>query len=422
VSAPPQRLLVVEDDPEMCYLLASLLGRDGREVLTAELGAQAAERLARGDIDLVVLDLILPDMDGRTLLGQMRARPETAVTPVVVVTARSGEDIRQDCYALGADAFTEKPFDAEAFAEEVDAVLGRSTERRRASLRDHLSGLLNRAGLHDVWDGADVPPALGLVQLDGFMSFVERCGWSAGEQVVRDLAGAVSAAAGDVAKAAHMGGGEFVLVAAATASAALADIAEDVLAAVRTLPLTDPAGDPVRLTATVAVLRPSPQTSLEEALEAARRRIFQTRERGWDRVVADDPEPGTVVARVLVAEDDEISATILLHRLQKEGLEVVRFDDGQQAYEAALRDVPDLVILDVKMPGMDGFEVLERLRGTAAYAGVPIIMLTSMGREADVVRGFELGADDYILKPFSPVELAARVRRLLARGRSPSAV
>ena len=90
--------------------------------------------------------------------------------------------------------------------------------------------------------------------------------------------------------------------------------------------------------------------------------------------------------------------------------------------EAALAAPPDLLILDVKMPGLDGFEVLERLRKNHRFARTPVIMLTSMGQEADVVRGFRLGADDYILKPFSPTELSARVRRLLKRGRSPSAV
>ena len=102
--------------------------------------------------------------------------------------------------------------------------------------------------------------------------------------------------------------------------------------------------------------------------------------------------------------------------------DAVHYDSGSAAFEAALAEIPDLVILDVKMPGMDGFEVLERLRRTPAYRTVPIIMLTSMGSEADVVRGFRLGADDYILKPFSPTELSARVRRLLRRGRSATAL
>jgi DNA-binding response OmpR family regulator len=103
-------------------------------------------------------------------------------------------------------------------------------------------------------------------------------------------------------------------------------------------------------------------------------------------------------------------------------LDAVHYDSGSAAFEAALAETPDLVILDVKMPGMDGFEVLERLRRTPAYRAIPIIMLTSMGSEADVVRGFSLGADDYILKPFSPTELSARVRRLLRRGRSATAL
>jgi DNA-binding response OmpR family regulator len=165
-----------------------------------------------------------------------------------------------------------------------------------------------------------------------------------------------------------------------------------------------------------------PGASFDEALAEARRRLFRARESGRNRVVSEDEDSDVKHARVLVAEDDEISATLLLHRLEKEGLDVVRYDNGRDAYEGALEATPDLVILDVKMPGMDGFEVLERLRRTPSYASVPIILLTSMGSEADVVRGFELGADDYVLKPFSPVELSARVWRLLRRGRSSTAV
>ena len=128
-----------------------------------------------------------------------------------------------------------------------------------------------------------------------------------------------------------------------------------------------------------------------------------------------DAEGGACAARVLIAEDDEVSATILTHRMRKEGLEVVRYRNGQLARDAALADPPDLVILDIKMPGLDGFEVLKGLRGDPRFGATPIIMLTSTVKEAEVVRGLELGADDYIRKPFSPTELSARVRRLLRK-------
>jgi CheY-like chemotaxis protein len=87
-----QRLLVVEDDPEIRYLLTTVLAGDGREILAAESGREARLHLEKGDLDLVVLDLILPDVDGRSLLTEMRGRPQTAAVQVMVVTARGGPE------------------------------------------------------------------------------------------------------------------------------------------------------------------------------------------------------------------------------------------------------------------------------------------------------------------------------------------
>lgn len=120
---------------------------------------------------------------------------------------------------------------------------------------------------------------------------------------------------------------------------------------------------------------------------------------------------------VLVAEDDPVTTKILLHRLSHEhGLRVVHADDGTAALAVAEREALDAAILDIRLPGLDGLGVLARLREMPRYERLPILMLTSLGSERDVVRGFELGADDYVVKPFSPAELIARVRRLLARG------
>jgi PleD family two-component response regulator len=201
-----------------------------------------------------------------------------------------------------------------------------------------------------------------------------------------------------------------------------AAIAGEALQAVRTVASDELGVKAGALTATIGVVSAAAAESLDETLDAARRRIFQARASSGDQVVADDSHAPLARRRILVAEDDEISASILVHKLKKEGLDVVRFDNGEKAYEAAMAQPPDLVILDVKMPGLDGFEVLDRLRKDARFAQTAIVMLTSMGQEADVVRGFGLGADDYMLKPFSPVELSARVRRLLQRGRSPKAI
>jgi DNA-binding response OmpR family regulator len=117
--------------------------------------------------------------------------------------------------------------------------------------------------------------------------------------------------------------------------------------------------------------------------------------------------------RVLLAEDDPLTAALVHHRLARDGFEVHGFDDGLEAFAAVREGRHDLIILDVKLPGMDGFELLERIRALPDTGSIPVVMLTAMGREEDIVRGLRLGAHDYVLKPFSPVELSARVRRLL---------
>ena len=116
--------------------------------------------------------------------------------------------------------------------------------------------------------------------------------------------------------------------------------------------------------------------------------------------------------RILLVEDDEEIAEPLIFGLQKEGCEVLHAADGLQGLALARRSQPDLVLLDVMLPGLDGFRLCRTLREESA---VPIIMLTARGQELDRVMGLEIGADDYVVKPFSFRELMARVRAALRR-------
>ena len=121
------------------------------------------------------------------------------------------------------------------------------------------------------------------------------------------------------------------------------------------------------------------------------------------------------MSSILVVEDDPDIAELITHFLEKAGHEVKRLTSGTQVM-AQLRAAPaDLVILDLMLPGMDGLLVCQAMRGDSATAAIPIIMLTARGDEADRIAGLELGADDYVTKPFSPKELVARVAARLRR-------
>ena len=125
--------------------------------------------------------------------------------------------------------------------------------------------------------------------------------------------------------------------------------------------------------------------------------------------MSDDPRT------VLVADDDEDILQLVSFRLERAGYTVVTAADGQQALAAAREHRPDLAVLDVMMPGLNGYEVTRQLRADEATAQIPVILLTARVQEADVSRGFEAGADDYLRKPFSPAELRSRVQAILAR-------
>ncbi len=121
---------------------------------------------------------------------------------------------------------------------------------------------------------------------------------------------------------------------------------------------------------------------------------------------------------MLVVEDDETVSEIVVRYLERDGFEAAAVADGCVALERAREVPPDLVVLDLMLPGLDGFEVCTRLR---ACTPVPVIMLTARGEEDDRILGLELGADDYITKPFSPRELVARVNSVLRRANTPTA-
>lgn len=119
--------------------------------------------------------------------------------------------------------------------------------------------------------------------------------------------------------------------------------------------------------------------------------------------------------RILVVDDERRMVGFIRLNLEHDGFEVFEAYNGTQALDALRQHLPDLILLDVMMPDLDGFEVLKMIREVSA---VPVIMLTAKGEENDKVRGLELGADDYVTKPFSPRELVSRIRAVLRRGTS----
>jgi DNA-binding response OmpR family regulator len=122
--------------------------------------------------------------------------------------------------------------------------------------------------------------------------------------------------------------------------------------------------------------------------------------------------------KILLIEDDRDIVEMVEYNLQEEGYETIAALDGQKGIEKAQTEKPDLIILDIMLPVIDGFEVCKILKSDNRTMNIPVIILSAKSQETDKVVGLELGADDYVTKPFSPRELIARIRAILRRGRA----
>ena len=356
--ARTQTLLIVEDDPEIGYLLSVILAGEDREVVHAASAAESRQVLEERAVDLVILDLLLPDADGRGLLTELRDQPATSKVPILVVSTRTNAEIRAECYALGADAFVEKPFDPATLAADVSTRLERAAARARAAERDDLTGLLNRAGAQERLRRihAEGAYAVVMMEIDGARRLSERFGWATMERVIALTAGVLEKATPPDATLARWVGSQFVAILPGREGEAAEREMGVLLDAVRGHPIEGPDRETFRVTLSAGLSLSDESRGADSVVQEAAACMFRAQEAGGNRGVTPTYGPASSGRpSVLVAEDDEITATILTHRLRKEGFDVVRYDNGADAYDAALSATPAVVLLDVKMPGMDGF-------------------------------------------------------------------
>lgn len=392
-------IVVVEDDPLISHFItAELAGASQRLVHFSSLN-EAARFLSTSQTPaLILLDLFLPDGDGRTLLHSLRDEEATADVPVIVMSAASSEIRNREVAELAATAFISKPFQVGELRALIDRTLGAPIDHRlsaRVDLTDAYRTTVQHAGsasIACVLPEQHGPGGLRTAALDeGATEPIV--------QLLREHLGPHSSVA--VWEAAE------IAVVSADPPDVLAKQLDDARYAWRNHPR--PTGAQTVASFSAAVYNESGGASLVDAYARARRFAIDLHEASGDCVeMADQIEHPR---RVLLAEDDTLTAALIIHRLERAGYEVEHHADGTSALAAVDDHHFGLVVLDVQMPGANGFDVLQRIRSNPGLNHTPVVMLTAVGSERDVVRGFELGADDYILKPFSPAELTARLQR-----------
>lgn len=384
-------VLIVEDDGVSAMVLHSISKNSRSAVRVVHTLADARTAISEVHPDVVLLDLFLPDGDGRTFLTELRADPATADSVVIVVSGSDHAYARAECAALGADHFVPKPVDPNRLVTLLTEVTPRNLPE--------VSRLVDRSVVIREFAGGVSSQTVSMLRFHP----VSGIGDEATDAQVRRSAEQVAERLADKAVVADWADGLFCAVMNESVDEGAATL-NDVRMALRVNRTSD-----VAMTFAAGVAESS-GSGLLRAIAAGSRRMFEALRRGGDRVVA----PDTIAnARVLFADDDRVMAALVVARLETQGFEVDYVEDGAQALEAIKKTLPSLILLDVDMPTTDGFGVLEAVRTTHATAEIPVIMLTGADSESSVIRAFALGANDYVVKPFSPSELTARVERLL---------
>jgi len=462
-------VLVAEDDQVRRTDLRFQLTRAGYTVTTVADGAQALEAAERERPDLVLSDILMPRLDGFRLARAVRTHPDLSDTYVILTTSgavrETDETLARD---NGASALVPKADDAEAILEAIreapdcgpGTVLRNNADSiesiRRSFLlegREQLNALLRTDP--ETWDleasrqaahrMAGTGGSLGFPQisqtafrLEGLLSEDNLDGRALNE-TVGDLdrlfdqieQAADRAEAPEIVRAA-VRSRKFVLVGFSRAIEYAGgfcrvqetmplpgDPCDLVIASLRALASsdgTDPGPWPTIVVGPAARLSSIRRTSRIDLLVAPADatevllRSFHLLTRPPDQSAGDaNAGPG----RVLVVDDDPTITALLKSTLVHAGMECHTAGAGREALETARALGPDAIVLDVNLPEIDGFEVLAALKNDSRTRSIPVLMLTARQQEADILRGFALGVADYVVKPFSPMEVAARLGRLL---------
>lgn len=413
-------ILVVDDDADTANLLRAKLQLAGRPVSVARSAVEAEARLKERPPALILLDLVLPDIDGRRLLSKWKGQSETASIPVFVLSASANGPIRQECLSLGADACFSKPLDLEPLIRDVEKRLRPSEGSPAGFERDLSTGLPNRAGFLKLFRRAELllpgpqrVMTVALLEVDTLAVIRATQGDAAAEDILAWAAKAIERALQPLGVLTRWEGDRLAALFPSVNTETAVLSVERALSALSPDRFPLPQGATTRITFSAGLTEAVEGVAVEEILSRAAEALTEARTQGAGRIALYRKGVGRTRKTIMVVDDDDLMIALVRHRLEREGFNVHPFLNGAAAFAAASSVNPDLMILDVKMPEMDGFELLERLRSIPAFEKTPILMLTSMGGENDVVRGLALGADDYILKPFSPVELVARVHRHL---------
>ncbi|UOE93116.1 response regulator [Alkalihalobacillus sp. LMS39] len=427
-------VLIVDDDIDMVTFLKTNLEQQGYMVLAALTAKKAIQVFYNQKPDCVLLDVNLPDKNGFDVLKKMLEKSHSLFIPVFMMSTDNSKETVVKSFQMGAVDFVAKPIFIEEIVARLENRLKYKEMISEAVLIDELTGAFNRKffsieverQLYEFKRSKD-PFSIVLIDLDHFKQVNDLYGHDIGDIVLREFSNYVKKAKRHSDFFIRYGGEEFVLILPRTTKEDSKIFIERLLKGFSKIEFPTNENKTFTSTFSSGIVEVNDEnTDIDTYMKHADQALYEAKAAGRKAVVIyNSKETYQIQKKVLrigIIDDDTIVHQIVSEQLEKlkighYAIEISSFREGEAFFESKWHTQPgkNLVILDGIMPRMDGLEVLQKLRKHPNGKNAMVLMLTGRKSEKDIVKALELGADDYLTKPFSLPELIARVKRLTIR-------
>ncbi|MGG5253479.1 diguanylate cyclase [Neobacillus sp. SM06] len=423
---------IIDDDVSMLILLKDVLEKQGWMVIASSTPEKAISQFFDLNPDCVIIDVKLPNKSGFEVIQELQAHSSKLFVPFIMISVMTDRKTRINAYKMGADDFLGKPLDLEELTVHVERHLQRKRIYDQSVMLDELTNLYNRRFLKDVFTRSinDLKRngqifSLAIIDIDFFKKINDTYGHLTGDTVLSEFARFLNEKTRSTDLVFRYGGEEFMIIFPNTNHLQAYEIVSRILDYFSKTPI-EANGTAFRLTFSAGVTTiDSVETTLEEALSLADQAVYKAKETGRAKVESISNTANQAEKRKLfisVIDDDTIIRKMLIGILEK--MKIAYFDVEIRGFENGLSFLESnrlfehgehFLILDGVMPIMDGLELLQKVKQTENGKSVMVMMLTGRKSNADISRALQLGADDYMTKPFRIIELQERIQRLIER-------
>lgn len=425
-------ILVIDDDTTFLMYIKEELEKQNLMVIAMSDLNRAFVSLYDLMPDCVLIDVHMGMKNGFEVLTHLKETMNHQLTPVMMMSVDNSKETRMKSFQMGADDFLKKPFDIDELVVRIKRHLDRKATIDQLVLIDELTRVNNRKFLSMTYEQLQKNRnnstfSLAILDIDHFKKVNDTYGHVAGDEVLKSFALFLKNNISSYESVVRLGGEEFVLLFPNTNSLSAQKRIEELQEEFYGLPVQFN-DNQISVTFSCGIIEvTNNESTLSESLKFADSALYEAKTAGRNCVKLkniEDPRPvQKKLIKVGIVDDDPIIRTMLTEIVDKlqddESLEIEinSFKDGVEFFASDwyISESPYVIILDGIMPRMDGLEILQKLRSERNIDQYMVVMLTSRKSEHDISRALQLGADDYMTKPFNLLELEARLRRLIQR-------